>query len=118
MTARSPRYGKSSYKILNWRDYDASLIKRGAITFWFSEDAIDNWHPVHDSGRRKSGGQLKYSDIAIQTCLTMRLIYKLALRQTEGFMNSLFSLLGVDISSPDHSTMSRRSVDLKIHFAY
>ncbi len=114
MTARSPRYGKSRYKILNWRDYDASLIKRGEMTFWFSEDAIDNWHPVENADIRKSGGQRQYSDIAIQVCLTMRLIYNLPLRQTEGFMNSIFTILGVDISSPDHTTMSRRSADLKI----
>lgn len=112
MAARTPRKGSSEYKVLNWREYESGLIRRGSVTFWFSEEAIASWHPCISN--KTSGGQKKYSDVAIQTCLTMRLIYKLALRQTEGFVNSLIGLLAVDISCPDHTTMSRRSPDLEV----
>jgi len=112
MAARTPRKGTSEYKVMNWREYEAGLIRRGSITFWFSDEALADWHPCISQKTR--GGQKKYSDVAIQTCLTMRLIYSLALRQTEGFVNSLIGLLDVDISSPDHTTMSRRSVDLEV----
>lgn len=112
MAARSPRKGTSDYRVINWPEYEASLIRRGSITFWFSEDAIANWHP--DISSKPRGGQQQYSDSAIQTCLTMRLIYGLPLRQTEGFMNSLLALMGADITSPDHTTMSRRTSDLEV----
>ena len=112
MAARTPRKGNSKYRVINWPEYEASLISRGSVTFWFSEDALANWHPNILSKSR--GGQEKFSDLAIQTCLTMRLIYGLPLRQTEGFVNSLISLLGADIYCPDHTTMSRRTADLEV----
>lgn len=112
MAARTPRKGTSRYKVTNSRDYDVSLVNRGRITFWISEDAISKWHPQIEN--KKRGRQPLYSDLAIQTCLTMRLIYSLPLRQTEGFMNSIFSIMEIDIKSPDHSTISRRCEDLEI----
>jgi hypothetical protein len=112
MTARESRKGASRYKVTNWKEYDASLVQRGNIAFWISEDAISKWHPSPE--RNRQGGQTKYSDIAIQTCLVMRSVYKLPLRQTEGFVNSLIKLLELDISSPDHTTISRRSEDLEV----
>ncbi len=110
MAARTPRKGTSRYKVTN-KNYDASLVNRGSITIWISEDAISKWHPQIED--KKQGGQTLYSDLAIQTCLTMRLIYSLPLRQTEGFMNSIFSIMKIDINSPDHSTLSRRTEDLE-----
>ena len=112
MAAHTPRKGTSRYKVANSKDYDASLVKRGSVTFWISEDAISKWHPQIED--KKRGGQMLYSDLAIQACLTMRLIYSLPLRQTEGFMNSIFNIMRIDIKSPDHSTISRRTEDLEI----
>jgi hypothetical protein len=112
MTARSSRKGKSKYKIKNWPKYNESLVNRGGITFWISEDIASSWYHKVDS--KKEGGQKKYTDIAIQTSLTMRLIYSLGLRQTEGFMNSLFNILDLNITSAHYSTLSKRTDSLEI----
>ena len=79
-----PKY-KTKYRVTNWSEYDRSLVGRGDITLWFCPDAIANWNAA-PSGRR--GGQPKYSDLAIETALTLRLVFRLPLRQTEGFLVS------------------------------
>ncbi len=81
------------------------------ITLWISQDAIASWKPA-PSGRR--GAQRKYSDHAIETALTLRLVFKLPLRQTEGFLRSVLSLMDVDLEAPDHTTVSRRSQQLDL----
>ena len=65
-------------------------------------------------GVGKRGGQLQYSDLAIETALTLRLIFHLPLRQTEGFLTSIFGMLGLDLSAPDHTTLSRRGQHLDL----
>jgi hypothetical protein len=82
-----PRF-KTKYRVDNWAEYDRSLMQRGDITLWISPDAIDEWKP-EPSGRR--GGQRKYSNTAIETALTLRLVFKLPLRQAEGFLRSIHS---------------------------
>ena len=69
------------------------------------------WKPA-SIGRR--GGQLKFSDLAIETALTLRLVFSLPLRQTEGFLRSIFGLMGIDLVAPDHTTLSRRSQSLNV----
>jgi hypothetical protein len=59
--------------------------------------------------RFSPGGQPRYSDLAIETGLMLRLVFGLPLRQTEGLMTSVFELMGVSLSVPDHSTLSRRA---------
>jgi len=71
-----------------------------------SSEAIATWEPA---GVGTRGGQWKYSDAAIETALTLRLLFHLPLRQTEGFLHSLFGIMGIDLSAPDHTTLSRRS---------
>jgi IS5 family transposase len=107
-----PKY-KTKYRVRNWATYDRALVRRGDVTVWLSSDAIAAWEPASD-GRR--GGQLKYSDLAIETTLTLRLVFNLPLRQAEGFLQSLFGMMGVDLSAPDHTTLSRRgqSLDLRL----
>ena len=107
---RHPRYRKK-YKVTNWPSYERSLIKRGDFTLWLSEDAIQSWYGDSNDlvGRPKV-----YSDLAIETTLSLRLLFKLPLRQTEGFLRSLFSLMKLDLSVPDHTTLSRRNSSLKI----
>jgi hypothetical protein len=85
--------------------YEAGLRRRGDLTLWFSEDAIQGWRA---SGRRKPGGQKLYTNLAIETALTVRAVYHLPLRQVEGFLRSVASLLGLEIPIPDHTTLSRR----------
>ena len=81
------------------------------MTFWLSADAIDVWRP---SPSGQPGGQKKFSDQAIETALTLRLVFRLPLRQAEGFLRSVLSLTGVDLEAPDHTTLSRRSQRLEV----
>ena len=65
----TPKY-KTKYQVKNWAGYEASLCRRGDITVWFDEEAVEAWN-APPSGR--PGGQLKYSDVAIVTALTLRI---------------------------------------------
>lgn len=85
----------------NWKDYNESLRCRGDITVWFSEEAIEHWHPKKIPG--KLGRPKVYSDLAIECCLMLRQVYKLPLRQTEGFLRSLIKLMKLEINAPDYS---------------
>jgi IS5 family transposase len=100
-----PTY-KTKYRVGNWTEYDRSLVQRGNITLWISDDATRSWVP-ECSGRR--GGQQRYSDLAIETALTLRLIFNLPFRQAEGFLRSVLGLMRLDLEAPDHTTLSRRS---------
>ena len=100
-----PKY-KTKYRVSNWSEYDRALVQRGDITLWISEDAIASWKPA-PTGLR--GAQRKFSNHAIETALVLRLVFKLPLRQAEGFLRSVLSLMDVDLEAPDHTTLSRRS---------
>ena len=99
-----PTY-KTKYRVANWPAYNQTLVRRGDVTVWLSSGAIAAWTPGR-SGRR--GGQRRYSDLAIETALTLRLLYHLPLRQTEGFLYALFGMMRLDLSAPDYTTLSRR----------
>ena len=99
------KYAKSRYRVRNWAEYEAGLQKRGDLTVWLSDDALDSWRAT-PSG--KPGGQRTYADIAIEAALTIRMVFHLPLRQTEGFLRRLADLLDVDLPIPDHTTLSRR----------
>src|SRR6185312_13284822 len=99
------------HKVTNWVEYDAGLRARGSLTVWFSEEAIEGWRAEARIGR---GGQLTYSNLAIATALTLRAVFRLALRQTEGLIGSILALLGLDLAVPDHSTLSRRAETLQL----
>ena len=101
---------KKQYKVKNWSRYDKALRDRGDITLWFSEDATRAWEPKQTG---KPGRQRRYSDLAIETLLTLRLIFHLPLRQAEGFARSLLTLMDLELRTPDHTTLSRRSSSLK-----
>jgi len=107
MNLRAPPTYKTKYHISNWAEYDQALVQRGDITLWISEDAIEPWQPRRPS--RNRGGQRKYSDLAIETALTPRLVFHLPLRQAEGFLRSVLGLMDVNLEAPDHTTLSRRS---------
>ena len=92
-----PRY-KTTYRVGNWPAYDRALVQRGDVTLWLTPEAIATWEAV---GVGKRGGQLQYSEVAIETALTLRLIFHLPLRQTEGFLRSIFGMLYLDLSAPD-----------------
>ena len=105
------KYTKQQYRVRNWREYEAGLRKRGDLTLWFSEETIALWRAPTG---KKPGGQLVYSDFAIEAALTVRLVYGLALRQTEGFLQSISTLLDLGLRIPDHTTLSRRSKSLNV----
>jgi hypothetical protein len=102
---------KQRHRVTNWSEYDAALRQRGSLTIWFSEEAIAGWQA---EPRTTPGGQPSYSDLAITTALTLRAVFRLALRQTEGLIGSLLQLLGLDLAVPDHSTLSRRAETLQV----
>ena len=104
-----PRKYRKHYRVTNWSDYERGLKSRGDITLWISDEAIDQWDQNEYKGR---GRPHKYSSLAIETVLFIRLLFKLPLRQTEGFISSLFQLMSLDLDVPDHSTLSRRSQTL------
>ncbi len=101
---------KQTHKLMNWRAYDASLRQRGSLTVWFTGDAIEGWRAPP---RTTPGGQPWYSSLAILTALTLRAVFRLALRQAEGLTGSVIGLLGLDLAVPDHSTLSRRAATLE-----
>ena len=105
-----PKY-KTKYRVGNWPAYDRALVQRGDVTLWLAPDAIAGWAAA---GVGKRGGQLQYSDVAIETALTLRLLFHLPLRQTEGFLRSIFGMLCLDLSAPDHTTLSRRAQRLNL----
>ena len=107
---RHPKY-KTTYRVKNWAEYDKALRDRGDITLWISQDAIDAWTPPQ-TGQR--GAQPVYSDIVIETALTFRLLFHLALRQTEGFLGSLLKLMDLDLPCPDHRTLSCRNATVEV----
>ena len=82
---RHPKY-TTAYRVTHWREYDQSLRNRGDITLWIRQDAMDAWTPPQ-TGKR--GAQLVYADVAIETALSLRLLFRLPLRQTEGFLHEL-----------------------------
>jgi hypothetical protein len=109
--ARRHRIPKQRHQVTNWAEYDASLRQRGSLTVWFTEEAIAAWRA---EPRRTRGGQPHYSPLAIRTALTLRAVFRLALRQTEGLIGSILRLLGLDLAVPDHSTLSRRAETLEV----
>ena len=94
----------------NWADYGAGLQRRGALTVWLSDTALEAWR-APASGR--PGGQRTYSDLAIEAALTIRMVFHLPLRQTEGFLRSLADLLEVELPIPDHTTLVKGHPDLR-----
>jgi Transposase DDE domain len=102
---------KQRRRITNWAEYDAALRQRGSLTVWFTEAAIAAWHA---EPRTTPGGQLHYSSLAITTALTLKAVFRLALRQTEGLIGSIIGLLGLALSVPDHTTLSRRAETLEV----
>jgi Transposase DDE domain len=97
--------------VANWPSYETGLRARGSLTVWFTAEAIAAWRA---EPRTTRGGQARYSSLAIATALTLRAVFRLALRQTEGLIGSILRLLGLDLAVPDHSTLSRRADTLEL----
>ena len=98
---------KAKYIVTNWPQYETGLKQRGSLTLWLTPEAIARWKA---SARTSPGGQARYSDLAIQTCLMLRTAFRIPLLQAEGLMASVFTLMNVALTVPDHTTVSRRAV--------
>jgi hypothetical protein len=107
------KYVKKAYRVRNWREYEAGLRIRGSLTVWISltDGKLANWDAPRPRAR-KPGRQRKYSNHAIETAVTLGMVFRLASRQTEGFLHSLLALLDLDHDVPDHTTISRRKAQL------
>jgi hypothetical protein len=92
--------------VQGWAAYDRALARRGDITVWISPEAVAGWHAA--AGRRT------FSDAAIAAALTVRAVFRLALRQAERLIASIVALLGLALPVPDHTTLSRRGRALRL----
>ena len=98
---------KRKYRVTNWPDYNRALVSRGEVTLWTFDAVLCGW-------RARGGKGKRYSDAAILCALSLRAVFKLPLRQTQGFLTSLKTLLGLTIPVPHYSTCSRRAAGLDV----
>lgn len=87
---RRHHIGKMKFKVTNWSEYEAGFRQRGSLTPWMTPEALSSWPAPK---RTTPGGQLRYSDLAIETALRLGLVFDLRLRQTEGFLMSVLKLM-------------------------
>jgi hypothetical protein len=102
---------KSLYRIQNWPEYDQVLVQRGSLTLWLAEDLKKSWEYC---GEKQRGSQYEYSEEAITIMLTVKSVFHLPNRATEGFVRSIFTREGLRLAVPDHTTLSRRGKDLEV----
>jgi hypothetical protein len=103
---------KRRYRIRNWRDYNSALVRRGSLTLWVEQGAVNRWRDTTAPVGR--GRHRRYSDLAITCALTLREVYHLPLRSTQGLVRSVLRLLGADLPAPHYSTLSRRAASLEV----
>jgi hypothetical protein len=106
-------WAPTKYKTKNWSSYNDSLKRRGSLSIWFDTEMV--WTPP-PSGKR--GRQQQFSDAAFQTCLTLKVLFGMPLRQTTGFVQSLLRMVGLDWAAPDFSTLCRRQQTLNVSLPY
>jgi hypothetical protein len=102
---------KPAYRIRNWKQYNDALVRRGSLTLWVDQDTLPAWRY---QGPTQRGAQFEYSDTAIECLLTLRTVYHLTLRATEGFATSLFGLMPLDLPVPDYTTLCRRAATVRV----
>ena len=102
---------KTVYRVKNWSSYNRALVARGSLTVWIDDGLWGQWYDQRPSQR---GAQFVYSDQAMEWMLTMRVLFGLPLRQTQGFIQSLLDLMGLVLAVPDYSTLSRRQGALRV----
>ncbi|SNT76810.1 IS5 family transposase [Paracoccus seriniphilus] len=108
-----PNPSPTRYRTTNWSDYNAALRQRGSLLVWFDPDTA--WH-AGKTGKR--GRPEAFSDAAIQTCLTLKVLFGLPLRQTVGLVESLIRMAGLDWPAPDYSTLCRRQARIGVQIPY
>ena len=101
------------YKIDNWPNYNQSLKRRGSLEIWISDEVEELWYEK-DTVNDGTGKPKQYTEKSIELSYSLKLAFKQPLRQTEGFINSIFRMTGLNIKCPDYSTLSRRCAELKL----
>jgi IS5 family transposase len=109
----SSKRKRSKFKVTNWPEYNNILRNRGRIDFMIAEDLSDGWYE-DNLGYRSRGGQRIYSDKAIFMCLQLRYLFRLKLRQSQGFINWIFMISGLPLTCPDYTTLSKRGRKLNL----
>ena len=102
---------KPRYRLRNWSQYNQALVQRGSLTVWFCEDVLDQWYY---QGPKQRGAQVRYTDLVIETALTLKAIFHLGFRQSQGLLASILTLLDVDREAPDYTTLCRRQKTLLV----
>jgi hypothetical protein len=90
---RRAKIPKQKQRVTNWAEYNEGLRRRGDLTVWISDEALGMWSAARRTTR---GGRPRYSDLAIELCLTLGMVFKQPLRQTQGFMRRIAGILGVE----------------------
>jgi Transposase DDE domain len=103
---------KGTYRITNWRKYNESLVQRGSVTYWFSDDVLSQWRHANEGA--KVGHPFVYSNAAIECLLSLREVFRLPYRQTEGLARSLVHLMEIDLEIPDYTSLAKRAASLRI----
>lgn len=104
-----PKSTPAKYRTTNWPEYNASLKRRGSVEVWFGPAMA--WFAVADG---RAGRPLRFSDQAIEFCLTLKGVFQLPLRQVTGLVESLFKMAGLDWPTPDYTTLCRRQRTLSV----
>ena len=105
---------KGKKKITNWAEYNKALCKRGSVTFWIDDSAVDAWRCKTHHGKRGRG--FLYSDTAIETALMIKGIFSLPLRTLQDFIDSIFELLDVPLTSPACTCISKCSKTVQVKY--
>lgn len=103
---------RRQYRVRNWRDYNSALVRRGSLTLWVEQRAVGAWR--EQRARVGRGRRRTYSDAAVLCALTLREVYGLPLRATQGLVGSVLRLLGAALPAPHYSTLSRRAASLEV----
>lgn len=103
---------KRSYRLRNWKQYNSALVQRGSLTLWVSDDLLTAWRNTEKTGKR--GRPCAYSDTAVLCLATLKEVYHLPLRATQGLMGSIMQLLGLDLPVISYSQLSRRCASLEV----
>lgn len=104
------RASKRRYHVPNWKTYNKNLVQRYNLEMWLTEDVIQSWY--HKETPQKRGAPLRYSSVALMTCHQLRLLFNLSFRAIQGFLDSLFQRLDLNIRCPHYSQLCRRAKDL------
>src|SRR3546814_18431303 len=90
-TSRSSKLTRARYRTTNWSSYNAALRKRGSLLIWLDNEMA--WFAPHEG---RPGRPSVFSNAAIQFCLSIKVLFKLPLRQTSGMVASLLQMAGLD----------------------